>query len=136
MRWLGEEVLRLPDVCGRSRPSVLLAAVASLHMADQDPERLIELIGDALTSDARQYSEVLLVELDGDVGAVTARVALVRRCGRAAGRRHGVPVRTLVSGPDPEVTVVHVLNMTPIDPDDRLAVLRLQKAMRAAINSL
>lgn len=75
----------------------------------------------------------------GDETLNRDRVWLIRSCGRSAGRRHKMPVKTFDmesdGGPDgPHVALV--VNMTPLDPDDELGQLRRQRRLRAAINGL
>lgn len=73
---------------------------------------LVDAIAAALTADG-QYREL---------ATSTERVDLVRRCGRAAGRRESLPVRTFATQlDDAGATEVWVVNTKPVNPDDELA---------------
>ncbi|GAA1836246.1 hypothetical protein GCM10009795_096750 [Nocardioides hankookensis] len=62
----------------------------------EDPEELIAAIAAALTGPELAYREVVPAT-DPDV---EGRIALVRSCGRKAGRRLGVSVQTVATGAD------------------------------------
>lgn len=59
----------------------------------EDPDQLIEAIAAGLRGSAGSYREVVPAE-DPDV---EGRIALVRSCGRKAGRRVGVKVQTVAA---------------------------------------
>ena len=87
---------------------------------------LVDAIAAALTADG-QYRELT---------DHPARVELVRRCGRAAGRRERIPVRTFATElEDGGSTEVWVVSTKPIDPGDELGQRRLRQRLRAAVNA-
>lgn len=90
-----------------------------------DPE-LVDAITAALTAEG-QYRELT---------DRPERVELVRRCGRAAGRRERIPVRTFANElDDAGTTEVWVVSTKPIDRDDQLGQRRLRQRLRAAVNA-
>lgn len=89
---------------------------------------LTETIADALMGEQGQYREVVVAE-------DSARVDLVRSCGRAAGRRRGVKVRTLAHPVADGRLEVLVVNLQPIDPDDKLGQRQWQRRLRAGVEA-
>lgn len=95
----------------------------------QDGQRcgLVDAIAASLSADG-QYREL---------ADSPERIELVRRCGRAAGRREQIPVRTFANElDDAGTTEVWVVNTKPIDPDDdELGQRRLRQRLRAAVDA-
>lgn len=94
----------------------------------QESTHLIETITEALLGDQGQYREIV-------AGKDPGRVELVRRCGRTAGRRGGLKVRTLAHRLADGRHEVLVVNLQSIDPGDELGQLRWQRRLRAAVQA-
>lgn len=90
------------------------------------------MISESLTGEAGQYREV--VNATDDDTALT-RVALVRSCGRSAGRRARLQVRTLDHMRNDGSHEVLIVNVTPLDPDDEIAQARWQRRLRDVANA-
>lgn len=102
---------------------MLLQVVSSLSPQEA---ALVDAIAAALTADG-QYRELT----DNP-----ERVEHVRQCGRTAGRREQIPVRTFATELNDAGTEVWVVSTKPIDPDDELAQRRLRQRLRAAVNAV
>lgn len=96
---------------------------------DTDAQRdaLVEQIVDALAAEGQFVEEVS----DDPV-----RVALVRSCGRAAGRRRERKVQTFVTDlQDTHAQEVWIVDVEPLDPADELGKLRHARRLRAAVGA-